>query len=337
MRYGRRLVLVVAWLALVDQFVPSWLRTIEHARYEGNDVYRFENSDLFPLGPLVAYLRDHPERPRPRILFFGNSVMFGFGLPARAALPAHFQDLHPEARALNAAVNGFSLGSAYLIAKAAIASIDRIYVQLVGTTATPLLPSLIPVDDEDVRAFQLDPPSRLEERLQELAGVWRLYGASYRVQAAAFGTSTRQYVYLHKGDIVRRLLGRGTDPAPEPPPDRVEAPVDVVAPRSDAPPSEPRRAELRETYPVLWQFEELIQRHRKRAVFLLLGEADYLALSGSDIADFNAAFGPYGEIVHVRFPSGPMTYDGLHLTDGGARRVAEALIRHEQDVVARPQ
>lgn len=348
MRYGRRLVLVVIWLAIFDQFVPAFQRRVEHDLYDGSEVYRFENSDLFPIGPLVSYLREHPERQRPRVAFFGTSVIFGFGLPARAALPARFQELEPGVRVLNAAVNGSQLGNAYLITKATIDSIDRVYVQLVGWTANPMLPSLIPVDDEDIRAFQLDRRSRLESGLQRVVGLWRLYGASYRIQAATFGTSTKQYVYLHKGKLVRRVLFPAFRPAPEPPPEPVDASVEILAPRAPVPPGEQRRAELRERYPVLWQMEELIQRHRKRAVFLLFAETNYIGtgerrldlrrgLSEQDVADLNAAFAPYGEVMRLRFSAAKMTSDGVHLTPGGAQRVAEALVRHERDAMTQLQ
>ena len=335
MNHGRRLVLVVVWLAIFDQFVPAFLRSVEHDLYEGNEVFRFENADWFGVGPLVSYLREHPERARPRVAFFGNSVIFGFLLKASETLPARFQELAPGVRVFNAAVNGFQLGSAYLITKATIDSIDRVYVQLVGAGADPILPSLIPVDNEDIRAFQLDRPSRLENRLQELAGFWRLYGASYRIQAATLRASARQYVYLHKGEFVRGLIFRMA-PLAQSPPEPVDASVEIIAPRAPVPPGEPRRAELRQRYPVLWQMEELIRSHRKRAVFLLMGEAQYLDLSREDVADLNAAFAPFGEIVRLRFSAANMTYDGLHLTIGGAQRVAEALVRYERDTLTQP-
>ena len=342
MRYGRRLVLVVIWLAIFDQFVPALQRRVEHDLYEGSEVFRFENSDLFGLGPLVAYLREHPERQRPRVVFFGHSVMFGFGLPASAAVPARFQELEPGVRVFNAAVNGLQMGNAYLFAKATIGSIDQLYVQLVGMNADAILPSLIPVDDEDIRAFRLNQPSRLESRLEEWAGFWRLYGASYRLQAATLRTSTRQYLYLHKGEVARGILFPAR--SVEPPPERIDASIEVLAPRAAVSPDEARRRELRERYPVLWQMEELIQRHGKRAVFLLMAEADYYGttpdypgITPAEIADLNAIFAPSGEIMRLRYAADAMTWDKVHLTTGGAQRVAETLVRHRRDGSAQPQ
>lgn len=334
MRHARRLLLLVAWLALFDVFVPRLQDVVEFRRYERGGAFRFENSDLFALGPLVAYLRDHPRHEHPRVAFFGNSIVWGYGLTASTALPAWFQKLEPDSRVYNVAVNGFELGNAYLISKATIDSVDRIYVQLIGKTANPTLASLIPVSDEDVRAFQLRPPDRLERRLQVLAGAWRLYGASYRIQAAVFGSSSRQYMYLHKGDFaraaVRYALSRTPPGAPETAPQGEDGTVEVIAPRAPAMPSPERQEELRGQFPLLWQFEELVMRHRKRAVFLQIADQTF-GLSERDVADLNARFAPFGEIVRLTFPAA-LVFDGLHFTGMGSYRVAEALARHEQDV-----
>ena len=69
-RAVRRLAFAVAALVAADRFEPALLRSVEEARYEdpGKD-FRFENSDLFGLGPLIAYLREHPRGRQPRVLF----------------------------------------------------------------------------------------------------------------------------------------------------------------------------------------------------------------------------------------------------------------------------
>jgi len=53
----RRLLIAVAVLIVADRFEPALLRSAETARYEdpARD-FRFENSDLFGLWPLVAAL-----------------------------------------------------------------------------------------------------------------------------------------------------------------------------------------------------------------------------------------------------------------------------------------
>jgi hypothetical protein len=65
----RRLVFAVAALVVADRFEPALLRSLEEARYEdpAKD-FRFGNSDLFGLGPLVAYLREHPHGRQRRVL-----------------------------------------------------------------------------------------------------------------------------------------------------------------------------------------------------------------------------------------------------------------------------
>ena len=97
--------------------------------------FRFENSDLFALGPLVDYLRDHPRHQRRRVVFFGNSMIFGYFLTPAQAIPAQFQTLQPEARVYNAAVNGQEIGTSYLVGKAIVDSVDTIYVQVIGDKA----------------------------------------------------------------------------------------------------------------------------------------------------------------------------------------------------------
>jgi len=300
-------------------------RRVERHRYEGARAFRFENSDLFALGPLVSYLRDHPRGERPRTLFLGNSVIFGYGLTEDEAVPARFQELHPETQVLNAAINGFELGGNYLVSKAIIDSVDRFYVMRGTDVVHPLLASLIPVDAADLRAFHLQSPDPVETRLQSIAGLWRLYASTYRLQAAMFGTSTRQYVHL-LGDAVRRVVvpdGRraavGSSPS-------VDGSIQLTRWQSAEQPTDERRAELRRQDPLLWKFAELVYGHRKRAVFIQIGSATIDAVGESEIADFNAAFEPFVEMVRLTIPPA-LTFDARHLTAEGARRAAEALRR----------
>src|SRR3989338_6540526 len=109
----RRLVATALTLAAIDPFVPAWLARAERTRYESDRVFRFEHSDLFATGPVVEYLREHPHGDRPRAVFLGNSVVWGFRLPAEDSLPVRFQQLEPSVRVFNFAVNGFGIVSAY--------------------------------------------------------------------------------------------------------------------------------------------------------------------------------------------------------------------------------
>src|SRR5437867_5682255 len=113
----RRFAAAAATLAVIDLFVPTWVARAEQSRYEGDRVFRFEYSDLFAVGPVVAYLRDHPRGDRPRAVFLGNSVVWGFRLPVEESLPVQFQRLQPSVRVFNFAVNGFGIASAHLMLK----------------------------------------------------------------------------------------------------------------------------------------------------------------------------------------------------------------------------
>jgi hypothetical protein len=316
---ARRLIFLLIWLVLFDQFIPVILPSIEQHRYEGPSALRFENSDLFGLGPLVAYLREHPGHTRRRAVFLGNSMMFGYSLNADAALPAQFEQQRPGTHAFNMAMNGQELGTSYVIAKAIIDSVDILFVQYVGEQANPILPSLIPVDQADIKTFRMQQPDPLEQWLKERAGrVWRLYGANERIQAALFGTSTREYLYLHKRDITMRLLRRHPA-APLPPPDVPERPA-LLLPPSNRPPSPNRTPGSQED--LLRRFAEFGRAHHKRVVFLVF---DYSAGSAPAFPPIQSSG---AEVVLVHVPA-TLTFDGQHLTVQGCRLVAALLAQYD--------
>lgn len=337
-RFTRRLVFAVLWLALFDQLVPPLLRRLERERYEAGSVFRFENSDLFALGPLVSYLREHPQRDRRRVVFFGNSIVFGYGLVAGDAIPAQFQRQEPDTRVFSVAFNGAELPSSYLMAKAIVDAVDSLFV-LVGprSTANAMLPSLIPVDESDLRDFALPPPDRVERRLQSLAGAWRLYAYRHRMQAALFGTSTRQYLYLHKRDIARRLVAPVY--APLPPPAVSWQPGDgrvtLRALRPSSLPDAGRRQQLRQRHELLCRFADLARDHRTRTVFVQV-DGISVELDDAEAADFNAIFAPSAEVVSLGVPAA-LRYDNLHVTPQGAQAVAAALSRHDRGRAGGPR
>src|SRR3954471_13105026 len=121
---ARRLVFLLVWLVIFYQFIPVIFPSLLKHRYEGPSALRFENSDLFGLGPLVAYLRENPNRNRRRAVFLGNSMMFGYSLQADEALPAQYEQQRPGTHAFNMAMNGQELGTSYLVSKAVIDSVD---------------------------------------------------------------------------------------------------------------------------------------------------------------------------------------------------------------------
>jgi hypothetical protein len=311
----RRLLLMVVWLIAIDQAIPPLLERLERRHYEGTKAFRFENSDLFALGPLVEYLRDHPRHQHRRVVFFGNSMLFGYLLKAEEAVPAQYQKLQPDARVYNAAVNGQELGTSYVVAKDILDSVDVLYVQVVGASANPMLGSLVPVDEADVRRFQLKTPDRVEARLESWLGrVWHLYALNYRLQAALFGTSTRVFIYAHKSDLLHALRGPQTWP-----PARGE--VTLRAPRKPGPLSGEGEQQR-----IANDLAALARAHRKRVVFI---EFEWTTQANDDqVAAFNAANAPYAEAVIVHVPPGA-TFDGQHLVPEASAKVAAALIQHE--------
>lgn len=322
----RRIVMVVLWLAAADRFVEPVLRSLERERYERGAVFRFENSDLFGLGPLVQYLREHPSGERPRTVFFGNSIVWGYGLQAGMTLPAHFQALEPQTKVFNIAINGFDTGNSLMIARAIIESIDRLYVLRVLDRADPRLPSLIPIDEADLRQFDLPRPDRVEPALERGMRWWHLYHYAYRLQMAAFGTSTRQYIYLHKGELARGLLARVRAAQPAAPL-AVES-ITITRPLTPGPVPPGVQAALARDQWLVWRFGELARDHGKRLVLLHIARYS-AAMSEEEMAAFNRVFAPHAEIVMLRIPR-TLTYDGQHLTDDGSRALAKALHDHEQ-------
>lgn len=317
--------MTVVWLLLFDRAVPPLLERAERRHYEGAAAFRFENSDLFGLGPFVQYLREHPRHERRRVLFFGNSMVFGYFLTPAQTLPAQFEKLQPGARVYNAAVNGQELGTSYLIAKAIVDSVDVMVVQVVGNNANPMLPSLIPVDDADLLRFDLGAPDRVEQRLQAWLGrVWALYRVNGRMQAALFGTSARLYLYMHKRDLALALLSpiRARGPAAEEPSPPMTGHVALRAPRA---PGVVRA--LTQAQRLKNDFAALARSRGKRVIFL---EFEYGGRRAADagVAAFNAAYAPFAETVIVTLPR-EVTFDGQHPLPAAAAQIAAALAQHE--------
>jgi hypothetical protein len=309
----------------MDRFEPALLRSLEEFRYEdpAKD-FRFENSDLFGVGPFVTYLQEHPRGPRPRVLFLGNSIMFGYSLRASEALPGRYQRLDASAKVYNAGINGFPTVSSYLIAKAAIDAVDLTYVNLgpiEGPNVAAILPALIPVDEADLAQFHLSAPNRNERMFSATVNHWRLYRDAYRLQAALFGSSTRQYIYLHKGAFARALIARVRAAQAGDAPSRTT--VSIEAPMSAAVPDPSREALLRNERPELWQIGDLF-RSRRKPVILLQMEGHSKPLLYAAMGDFNRVFAPYARVLFVRVPP-QLTQDGAHLSSEGATQLARAL------------
>jgi hypothetical protein len=217
------------------------------------------------------------------------------------------------------------MGSSYLIAKAVIDAVDRLYVLRKGQSVEPTLASLIPVDSEDQRAFNLAPRDPVEGTLEKWMGWWHLYRSSYRLQAALFGTSTRQFLYLHKGELARALVGTLRADPLEQSDSSVRVPIELSVPRPSALGARGDAANLN---PLMWRFGALVRDHRKRALFLHVdGYSDQMSMS--DIEAFNGEFAPNVEIAVLHLPRS-LTFDGMHLTATGSIELARVLFEHER-------
>jgi len=314
-------------LALIDQAVVPILRISEAGRYESDVQVRFENSDLFLLGPLAEYLREHPAGRTPRVLFFGDSVVWGYQIKSHEAIPAAFQRLVPEARVLNFGVNGFTDGSAYLMSKAVIDGADAVYLFHHDGPADPLLPKVIDVSPEDLTRFNLAPLSPAERAFTRLRSCWRLSRYAYRLQGAWFGTSTRQCLYLHKGEWLRRLLqpappagGRPLPPlAPHP-----EGRALWDAPVAQRAPAESEQTALAQRYPLLWDYATLLSTHQKHGAIIETSIETTVA-DEHERALLNVAFHPYVIFARVTIPDSWLQPDRIHLTPEGCRGIAELI------------
>ena len=332
-RYARRLAAAVVTLALLDPLVPGVVARAERVRYESVQSFRFENSDLFALGPIVEYFREHPKGEGPRVVFLGDSVVWGYWIRATETVPAQLQRLVPDERVFNFGINGFGAASDLLITKAIIDSVDTVYLFDMEQEVNPLLPSLIPITDPDLKRFHLDRPNQLESRLRRWAGIWNLYRYSYRLQAAWFGMSTRLYVYLNKSQLARApLRAIRREPPPGVPAAVAEGPVPpgvvVTAPRAAAPLTEERAVQLATAYPWQWNFGTLIQVHGKEAVVVEL-DGHCVVESERDLADLNSAFNPAVQFVRLSVPK-ELRPDTTHFSPEGARAVAHALLSFRQ-------
>jgi hypothetical protein len=325
-RSARRLIAAAIVLAVIDLFVPAIRHRLEAARYETtSSPARFENSDFFALGPLVQYLREHPRGTRPRTVFLGNSVLFGYGLEPRDAVPAVYQRLSSGEKVFNASVNGLDLMSAFLIVKSMADAVDTVFVlSREGTSANTMLPRLIPVAAADAQRFKVRLPTA--SPLMPIAERWNLYRDSYRIQAALFGTSTRQFVYLHKGELARRLLGSidgrqdGFAPA-----ERSAALPAVTAAIPLAPAPAGANAALAQSHPLIVDLAELFRSRGKRLVLVQVrGYSEYLAEPA--VAAFNTVYSPHAQIAIVDVPAGAR-FDDSHFTRDGAAALARELRR----------
>jgi hypothetical protein len=321
-RVVRQAVVAVLCLAALDPLIPGWLASAETRRYESDAAFRFEQSDVFALGPLVAYLREHPQGPRPRIAFLGDSTVWGYGVPAEDTVSAQFQMRAPQDRVLNLGMNSTETGDMYLMAKSILDVVATLYVfDRVPGVRHQQLPQLIPVAHDDLTRFGLTPPTHASGN--ELLSFWRLFRHSYRLQAAYLGTSARVFLYARLA-AAGRGLGRRPDAR------TAETSADAAAIGADsrsapAPPSAERAALLARRHPLLWDFAQMVRDRRRTAVFVEMASNAH-TLPADERADLNAQFGPDVRFVLVDVPP-TLMIDGSHLNRAGAGALADILLR----------
>ncbi|MBI2094013.1 MAG: hypothetical protein HYT88_04750 [Candidatus Omnitrophica bacterium] len=299
---ARRLAVCFLTLLLLDYGVGPLLRQAEHRRYDSGVPVRFGSSDLFLIGPLSDYLRKHPVGARSRVAFFGNSSIWGYGLTPQETVSAAFQRLSPRTQVFNFGMNGFEMGSAYLMAKAVIDAVDVFYVFDLGSRAHPMLPRLIPVSVEDAQRFGLEQPPALEQAFNARLGFWKLHRYANRLQGAWFGSSMRQYVYLNKSKWIQKLLEK--------------QPGQLTG----------TSVELQ---PVLetghWQAKIAFWKPREKEKYEYAGGKR--SMSSRDQALLNAQFRPYVLVASLKIPSSWLL-DGQHYTASGATAVAKVLYQN---------
>jgi lysophospholipase L1-like esterase len=318
----RQAVVAVLCLAALDRLMPGWLASAEARRYELETALRFEQSDIFALGPLVSYLREQPHGPRPRIAFLGDSIVWGYGVPAEDTVAARFQARAPAEHVLNLGMNGTDTGDMYLIAKSVLDSVATLYVfDRRPRVLHQQLPQVIPVARDDLTRFGLTPPVHASGN--DVLSFWRLFRDSYRIQAAGLGTSTRVFTYSRLATAGKALRRRPDRPAADVAVDATAIGVD--SPVAAVPPSAERAALLSRHQALLWDFAQMVRDRHRTAVFVEMA-TNKVALADDERADLNAQFGPEVRFVLVDVPPALMI-DGSHLNRAGAVALAEILSR----------
>ena len=336
MRAVRRLLACLVFLIIADQAVVPVLRVAETRRYESTRVLRFENSDLFLLGPYTEYLQEHPTGSKPRVVFFGDSVVWGYGVRPHETIPAAFQQFAPSARVLNFGINGFGTESAFLMTKALGRAVHSVVVFHQSTQAHAMLPQIIEISQADAARFGLRQRSRCDRILQHMCGWWRLVRDSYRLQGAWFGTSARQYVYLHKGEWARALLGRREERVLAALAARPEEAARWEMPVARNLPDEVG-AMLAQHEPLLWDFARQLRAQGVQGVFIDVARQHDAGDMPASWAQLNALFQPQVIFARVIVPdSWWQPQDPNHFTAEGCRGMAELLADHAAPSLVQP-
>lgn len=331
-RAAWRLGVALLTLVVLDAWVPSIRDRLEAAQYGTTSIARLSNSDVFPLGSLVAYLREHPRGARPRVAFFGDSVVWGYGVDDVDSIPSQFQLLASDAQVFNLGVNLFSTPSSYLLATRIVDAIDVAFLIPADWPPQALLPRVLDLSDEETRrwGYPSSDRSALDRLVNGLLGRWHLYRDAYRLQTGLWGTSTKQFIYVNKSQAIAAALGRYRTPREAA---RLRDADSEYLRTWDVPPliaeSAARSDEvmdaLRFRQPALVAFAELFVSRRKPAYVIEISDR-HVVLDARERAAMNERFAPYVRFVLLA-PPRRLIFDGLHFTPEGTATVATMLDR----------
>ncbi len=280
---------------------------------------------------MTEYLREHPVGLKPRAIFLGDSIVWGYLLETGETLPANFQRFVPNVKVLNLGSNGFDAVSAYLMTKALIDSVDTFYYVYeqddLDRRPHPLLARLIPVSPEDTSRFELELPPPWVATFNRMAHFWKLARYSYRLQGALFGNSGRQYLYS-KGRRLGKLLHNPSGQGEAAEGTRKAAlRVQWSSPSAGGPLSEEEAGDLARRHPMLWEYASLLAGHQKQGVIIEFAHHKKI-LSDSERRKFNRRFRPFVVFAKLTVPDAYLMPDEAHLAAEGTRAVASTLSEH---------
>jgi hypothetical protein len=163
-RVARQVVVAVLCLAALDRLIPGWLASAEARRYE-SETGRASNSRTSSRSVLSSAICASIRGPSPRIAFLGDSIVWGYGVPAEDTIAARFQARVPEEHVLNLGMNNTDNGRHVSDREERPRSVATLYVfDRRPRIRHPQLPQLIPVAQDDLTRFGLTPPDTRERQ-----------------------------------------------------------------------------------------------------------------------------------------------------------------------------
>ncbi|MDD5431429.1 MAG: hypothetical protein PHO70_00355 [Candidatus Omnitrophica bacterium] len=328
----RRIIFTILILAVIDIYVLTFVKKIENRYETSGTMFRFENNDFFGIAPLVDYLKENKIGKKSRIVFFGNSVMFGYQLGANDTIAAKFENIAgSNYKCFNLGINGLGEENAYIILKNLIDSVDLVIVLHSPSGKVPIqgLYQHLDIDDEDAAFFKINnKESIINKRLSYYVGkIWKLSKYSHRIQNGLFQTSTKNYLYLHKADLFSFLSAKKSSGLLPFDSDSCEDLIvnrhipelkDYKLTKADS-----GSINLNETEAALYKkFFKLASLKRKKIFFF--GLDHYAPYNKKELSEYNRLFGP--SLVFMNLESTEsFTFDKTHLTTKGSCAVANMM------------